>query len=126
MVTSTLLWTTWKREEPPHLPKQNFLRWSILTWSGNYLLGLQMVAAALESVKKDKREESGLLKEVAVLEKRRIPERHQAGHQTRQPRLLGRIGNPWSPDPGINHPFSVQSGSSQSFPRKTGQLIPGA
>ena len=85
-----------------------------------------MVAAALESVKKDKREESGLLKEVAVLEKRRIPERPQAGHQTRQPRLLGRIGNPWSPDPGINHRFSVQSGSSQSFPRKTGQLIPGA
>ena len=106
-------------------PKAELSRWSILTRSGNGLLGWQMVPAALQSGKRDTSEESGVLKEAAELEERRIPERRQEGRQTRQPRPLGRIGNLWSPDLGSTNPFSVQSGCSQPSPRKTGQLIPG-
>lgn len=84
--------------------KAELSRWSILTRSGNCLLGSQMAPAALQSGKGDASEESGVLKEAAELEGRRSPERQQEGHQTRQPRPLGRTGNLWSPDLGVNQP----------------------
>lgn len=39
---------------------------------------------------------------VAVLEERKLSESCQECHQPRWPRLLGRIGNPWSLDVGVN------------------------
>lgn len=104
--------------------KAELSRWSILTRSGNCLLGSQMALAALQSGKGDASEESGILKEAAELEGRRSPERRQEGHQTRQPRPLGRIGNLWSPDLGVNQPVLCIIRLFTALPREDRSVDP--
>lgn len=104
--------------------KAELSRWSILTRSGNCLLGSQMALAALQSGKGDASEESGVLKEAAELEGRRSPERRQEGHQTRQPRPLGRIGNLWSPDLGVSQPVLCTIRLFTALPREDRSVDP--